>query len=45
MLHAVPDSLLIEGAAAVGGRAVFVESVGEILVQSVSHAAWDALPG
>lgn len=45
MLCAVPDSLLIEGTAAAGGRSVFVESAGEVLVQFVSHAAWDALPG
>lgn len=40
-----PDSLFIKGAAAAGGRAVFVEGLREILVQSVSHAAWDPFPG
>lgn len=45
VLRAVPDSLLVEGTAAAGGRSIFVEGAGEILVQSVSHAAWYALPG
>ncbi len=39
------DSLLIEGTAAASGRAIFAESLCELLVQPVSHAAWDPLPG
>lgn len=39
------DSLLIEGTAAASGRAIFAESLCELLVQPVSHTAWDPLPG
>lgn len=39
------DSLLIEGASAASGRAVFTESLRELLVQIVRHGTWNALPG
>lgn len=39
------DSLLIEGTSAASGRAIFAESLCELLVQPVSHTAWDPLPG
>lgn len=39
------DSLLIAVTAAASGRAIFAESLCELLVQAVSHTAWDPLPG
>lgn len=39
------DSLFVQATATAGGGAVLAQRLGELVVQVVSHGAWDALPG